>query len=102
MISTTAEILFWPIFAKVFFSHSGLSILLRFLISAIKKLEHNSLFFTSTVKLLLNLLLKLGITGFLSLPIPFAARSLAIPYTPKQSPLLGVIDTSMTGSSFPK
>ena len=36
--------------------------------------------------------------SFFKIPIPLAARSLATPLTPKQSPLLGVISISITGS----
>ena len=35
-------------------------------------------------------------------PTPKADKSLAIPLTPKQSPLFGVISISITGSSIPK
>ena len=39
--------------------------------------------------------------GFNS-PTPKADKSLAIPLTPKQSPLFGVISISIIGSSIPK
>ena len=39
--------------------------------------------------------------GFKS-PIPKADKSLAIPLTPKQSPLFGVISISIIGSLIPK
>ena len=43
-----------------------------------------------------------GTSNGLSLPRPAAARSRAMPRTPRQSPRFGVISTSITGSSRPK
>ena len=89
---------FWPKDNILSFSHFGLSV---FFIPLIKQLpnEVHPWFFSFVIFTLIfcgpeNLIL----CNFfcLSLPAPAAAKSLATPFTPRQSALLGVIERSRT------
>ena len=82
------------------FSQLGLSLLLTFFIYTLPKIPH-PWFFSLLIETLIGCLkfCFIFIGGcFLNCPKPDAAKSLAIPLTPKQSGLLGVIDISTTSS----
>ena len=97
MISTIAEIGFWPIEISLSFSHRGLSVFFTLVIKQLPNVVHTWSF--SLLIFTLIFCLKFDLIFFslksLSFPKPEAARSLAIPLTPRQSGLLGVIDKSI-------
>ena len=88
---------FWPSEIIFSFSQLGLSVFFTLVIKQLPKAVHawsfSLLIFTFTVCLVLELIF-FSLISFI-LPKPEAARSLAIPLTPRQSGLLGVIDKSI-------
>ena len=97
-----AEIGFCPIEIIFSFNQSGLSI---FFTPVIKQLPNIvqawlSSFSILTLTVCFPFCSNLFSLGFFNLPEPAAARSLAIPLTPKQSALFGVIDISIMFEFF--
>ena len=103
-MSTRAEMGLNPIAVNLFWSHLGLSIFLTFLKYRPATPEHRLLFWNSFFQVigLLNDSLTFLYFNSFNLPIPAAAKSLAIPLTDKQSDLFGVKLISITGSSIAK
>ena len=100
MTSTIAFILLNPIFSNRSFNHLGLSLLVIPSINLPEKRLQNCVFPYESIKtgIVFSVSLIVLIFTSWSLPTPLAAKSLAIPYTPKQSGLFGVIAISITGS----
>ena len=96
-MSTIADIGFWPIEINLSFNHWGLSVFLTLVIKQLPKDKQpwffSFLIFTFKVCFLLDLIF-LSFSGF-KFPKPAAYKSLAIPRTPRQSGLFGVIDKSI-------
>ena len=82
------------------FSHFGLSLFVTPFIKQLPNIVHPWAFsfFIVTFIFWLPLYFKLDFLLIFNLPAPAADKSLAIPLTPKQSGLLGVIDKSITFS----
>ena len=80
-----------------FFNHFGLSEFLIFFIIQLPKIEQACFLSLSIFTLILCLkdfFILIDFNSF-NFPMPLAARSLAIPLTPRQSGLLGVIESSI-------
>ena len=97
-MSTTAEIGLNPSERILFFNQSGLSWFLIFFIRQLPNiLQAWSLFFSIlTFKFCLIVFFIFFNLFSINFPNPLADKSLAIPLIPKQSGLLGVIDSSIT------
>ena len=97
MISTIADIGFWPTEINLSLSHWGLSVFFTFVIKQLPKAVHpwffSLLILTFRVCLVFDLIF--FSFNFNSFPKPDATRSLVIPLTPRQSGLLGVIYKSI-------
>ena len=97
-MSTIAEIGFWPRAIILSFSHFGLLLFftpeIRQLPNIIQPWFFSFKIFTGIFWLPINFIFLEF--NFFSLPMPDVAKSLAIPLTPKQSGLFGVIEISMT------
>ena len=98
MISTIAEIGFCPKEIIFSFSQFGLSLFLTPLIKQLPK-AIQPWFFSLVIFTLIfwgPVFFIFTLSIFLSFPAPAAAKSLAMPLTPRQSALLGVIERSIT------
>ena len=90
-MSTIAEIGFWPRDIILSFSHFGLSLFVTFFIKQLPNIVQ-PWFLSFVIETLIfcgPLYLIFMFELFFNFPTPAAARSLAIPLTPKQSGRLG-------------
>ena len=96
------EIGFWPIEIIFSFSQSGLSIFFTPVIKQLPNIVHAwlSSFSIFTLTVCFPSFFNLFSLRSFNLPESAAARSLAIPLTPKQSALFGVMDISITFEFF--
>jgi len=93
---------FWPREIILSFNHSGLSVFFTPLIKQLPKDMHAWFFSFSIFTLIVCLFFLSSFFSFwfINIPSPAAAKSLAIPLTPKQSALFGVMEISITFKIF--